>query len=220
MYSAMKFLAACKQYDIKPILGEEFYFDINGDTFAKSPSHLVLLAANEVGIGNLYRLSTLSNFPGGFYRVARLKPTMIKSRSEGLICLTACEKGMLAGAVADDDIVRAKAIMLLLEGLFPKVYIEIMPIEKREGLVKKLVAFATYFKRPYVVTNDVHYVAEGDTANHNLMVMVNTQGRMMDFAKGLWLKSKEEMGQSFDKFGDLSVGMETTIEIVEEVKYG
>jgi DNA polymerase III subunit alpha len=219
VYSAMKLLTICKEQGIKPILGEEFYFDANGDIPSKSPSHLVLLATNAVGINNLYRLSTLSSLEG-FYRVPRLKPSMIKGNSKGLICLTACEKGLFAQAIAAEDAKRAQAILELLDGLFPKVYIEVMPIEGREKLVNELVGYAVDINRPYVITNDVHYVNEKDYVPHGLMVKVNTQGRLTDFVKGLWLKSEDEMKQLFNSFGDLTRGMEMAAKIAAEVNYG
>lgn len=52
--------------------------------------HLVLVAANEVGLKNLFRLTSLSYQGDNFYRFPRMDFEMLKQHSEGIIASSAC----------------------------------------------------------------------------------------------------------------------------------
>ena len=60
--------------------------------------HLVLLAANQKGLENLYTMISKSYSDDNFYRYPRMDFDLLRKHSEGVVCLTACMSGVLAGA--------------------------------------------------------------------------------------------------------------------------
>lgn len=101
MTNLLPFYKAAKDVGIIPIMGVEAYFV--DDPLDKTPtnrksSHLVLLAKNHEGYRNLCKLSYLS-FTDGFYYRNRIGLEWLKAHKEGLVCLSACQGGVLANEV-------------------------------------------------------------------------------------------------------------------------
>ena len=66
---AMAFYKACKQNDIKPILGCEIYLSRGSMRERKRGyNHLTVLAKNQLGWKNLSRISSLANLEGLYYK--------------------------------------------------------------------------------------------------------------------------------------------------------
>ena len=95
MFGALEFYVAMKEEGINPIIGLEAYIH-NGDELndknIKQRFHLCLFAKNEVGYKNLMYLSSQS-FINGFYYYPRINKKLLRERSEGLICSSACLQG-------------------------------------------------------------------------------------------------------------------------------
>lgn len=60
--------------------------------------HLVIVAKNRVGLGNLFTLVKKS-FKHGFYRFPRIDYKMLKEHGEGLVVSTACIGGLASGLI-------------------------------------------------------------------------------------------------------------------------
>lgn len=83
------------------IVGCEFYYVDNPTE--KTPdnrknSHIILLAKNYEGFQNMLKLSELSHTEGYYYK-NRIGFEWLAKHSEGLVCLTACQGGVLANQV-------------------------------------------------------------------------------------------------------------------------
>jgi len=63
----------------------------------KARRHLVLLAQNEVGLKNLFKLISDSYRSENFYRYPRVDYAMLKEHNEGIIASSACLGGVYAG---------------------------------------------------------------------------------------------------------------------------
>ena len=59
--------------------------------------HLILLAQNQTGLSNLYRIVSESHDEEHFYRRPRTDFALLRKYSEGVICSSACMSGPLAG---------------------------------------------------------------------------------------------------------------------------
>ncbi len=59
--------------------------------------HLVLLAQNQTGLNNLFKLVSESYKYENFYRYPRMDYKMLKEHSEGIIASSACLGGVYAG---------------------------------------------------------------------------------------------------------------------------
>ena len=60
--------------------------------------HLVVIAKNQVGLGNLFTLVKKS-FKDGFYRFPRIDFKLLKEHGEGLVVSTACVGGLASGMI-------------------------------------------------------------------------------------------------------------------------
>src|SRR5688500_2105391 len=92
MFGAIDFYKRAKEAEIKPILGAEVY--VAGekgrtDRTEKVAHHLILLAKNEEGYGNLRYLVSMG-YLDGFYYHPRIDKQVLKEHSKGLVGLTAC----------------------------------------------------------------------------------------------------------------------------------
>jgi DNA polymerase-3 subunit alpha len=59
-------------------------------------SHLVLLAQNQTGLNNIFKLVSQSYKPGNFYRFPRIDLEMLREHGEGVIASSACLGGVYA----------------------------------------------------------------------------------------------------------------------------
>jgi len=98
LFGAVDFYKTCKAGDIKPILGLEAYIspttrqDRSMGKIDTAAYHLILLAADAEGWGNLMKLSSRS-FLEGFYYRPRIDRELLSQFNKGLICTTACLGG-------------------------------------------------------------------------------------------------------------------------------
>ena len=96
LYGAIEFYKECKEHDVKPIIGVDFYVALRSrnDKEARvdnERSRLVLLAENNTGYKNLLKLVTAS-FLEGFYYKPRIDRELLEKYNDGLIAISKEEK--------------------------------------------------------------------------------------------------------------------------------
>lgn len=218
----VEFYKECKKQGIKPIIGSEFYIcDDCEDRTVNRYFHLVLLAKNNTGLKNLYKLSSLS-YTKGFYYKPRTDKENLKKYSEGLICLTACIRGVVPYLLSEGDRDGAKKELLDYIGIFSKedVYVEIQNhnIEEEKKVIPLLSELAEECDVKVVCTNDVHYVNKEDRLYQDVLMCVQTQTKITDTDRmklqtdEFYLKSAEEMLSIF-KNGEY---LANTVEIADK----
>ena len=98
MYGVIEFYKAAKAQGIQPILGCEVYvapnsrFDRETVYGEDRYYHLVLLAENNEGYGNLVKIVS-KGFVDGYYYKPRVDFEVLKTYHEGIIALSACLAG-------------------------------------------------------------------------------------------------------------------------------
>ena len=105
MFAAIEFYSACKDNNVKPILGMDAYLAPGSrlekkqdrDSVQQGPRRLVLLAQNLNGYQNLCKLSTIG-YQEGFYWKPRIDYEVITKHNQDLICLTGGLRGEIAEA--------------------------------------------------------------------------------------------------------------------------
>ena len=115
MFGISEFYKKASKEGIKPLVGMEAYIVMEGSRFEKGKqdlgngrsrkkiyNHLVLLAKNETGYRNLIKLCS-QGFTEGFYYKPRIDLELLKQRSEGLICTSACPSGPISVPLINDD---------------------------------------------------------------------------------------------------------------------
>ncbi len=96
MYGVVDFYQECMKQSIKPIIGCEVYL-ASGSHLEKNNRdmyHLILLAENDVGYHNLMKIVSVGQLEGFYYR-PRVDKDVLRTYSEGVICLSACIAGEL-----------------------------------------------------------------------------------------------------------------------------
>ena len=216
MYGAVKFYNEAKKAGIKPILGVEAYlakksrFDkeagIDDDQY-----HLILLAKNQTGYGNLMKLVTKANLEGFYYK-PRMDMELLKDYAEGLIASSACLGGEIPFLVRQGNWTKAKKkTEEFLEIFGDDFYLEIMdntiPDQKKvnQGLIK----LSRELGVPLLATNDVHYLEKEDAEAQDALMAIQMQKKITDKNRlsmlkwpDFYLKSAEEMEAAFREYPD------------------
>ena len=210
LYGAVPFYKACQEAGIKPIIGMEIYL-IDGNLQdrvrnAAPPFHLVLLAENEQGYGNLLKLATIANTEGN-YILPRLNKDVLARHAEGLIALSACREGEVARLLLAGEPEAAKQAALWYSRTFgpEHFYLELADhgLESERRLNARLVQLGEDTGIPLVVTNNVHYVRREDHAIHDILLAigegktVGEENRRRYETDQFYLKSGEEMARAF-----------------------
>ncbi|MFH1410883.1 MAG: PHP domain-containing protein, partial [Patescibacteria group bacterium] len=132
MHGAIEFYKACKQHNIKPILGCEVYVAFNKLTDKRHQidnkrTHAVLLAETQEGYENLLAMATVASLEGYYYK-PRVDWDLLKKHSKGLIALSGCLMGDIPQAILNSDTGRAKEMIERFQSVFGKenFYLELM----------------------------------------------------------------------------------------------
>ena len=179
----------------------------------KSPSnHIILLAKNEVGRINLYRLVSMSHI-NYYHNQAKIPKSQIALHREGLIIGSACEQGELYQAIlnkkSEDEIIRIAKFYDYLE-IQPNGNNEFMVREERyedinshedlEKINRKIIELGERLNIPVVATCDVHFLNPEDEV-YRRVLMAGKGFKDADLQAPLYLRTTEEMMAEFDYLG-------------------
>ncbi|MGZ6339334.1 MAG: DNA polymerase III subunit alpha, partial [Candidatus Limnocylindrales bacterium] len=211
LYGAVAFVQAAAAKGIKPLVGVETYVarrsmrDKEGKADAQ-PFHLVLLAQDWQGYQNLCRLVTDAHLDGYYYK-PRIDREHLAKYSQGLIGLSACLNGEIARSLEVDDWESARRIAGDYGEIFGKdrFYLELQDhgLPEQRRLNEQLLRLAPEVGLPLVVTNDLHYVVEGQSEAHDVLLCVgtgsnlDTPGRMRFETHEFYVKSAAQMAALF-----------------------
>ena len=177
------------------------------------PYHAIILAKNDLGRINLYRLITESHLVYFHNRRPRIPKSLVEKYREGLILGSACEAGELYQALmaGQSDIQIARLVSFY-------DYLEIQPVGNNAFMIgsdkhrninseedirdinRKIVALGEQFHKPVVATCDVHFLDPEDEVYRRIIMA----GRGMDDADNqapLYLHTTEEMLEEFAYLG-------------------
>ncbi|MDX1809031.1 MAG: DNA polymerase III subunit alpha [Sulfurospirillaceae bacterium] len=234
MFGAIDFYKTMKSVGIKPIIGMEAYIhnkDEIDDKSTKQRFHLCLHAKNEIGYKNLMYLSSQS-FINGFYYYPRINKKMLRERSEGLICTSACLQGEVNwhlntnnprnvqfGAKGYEG---AKAVALEYKDIFgDDFYLELMRhgIGDQQYIDESTIRLSKETGIKIIATNDTHYLKEDNAEAHEAFMCIamnkefDDPNRLRHSVHEFYLKSPEEIAQLY---ADIPEAILNTQEIVEK----
>jgi error-prone DNA polymerase len=167
LYGAVRFAEAAQRHGIRPIFGAEV-------TLAGG-RHLTLLVENEAGWTNLCRLLTLAQqrAPKG---QAALPPAALAGHTAGLIALSGCRQGEIAGALLGRDRAAALRAAHRYRELFGSdhFWLELQHHLRPEDdrLVAELVGLAAQVGLGFVATNNVHYAGRAGRPLQDVLVCI------------------------------------------------
>ena len=173
--------------------------------------HGIILAANEVGRVNLYRLISESHLTY-FNRRPRMPKSLINKYREGLIIGSACEAGELYRAVlygeGEDEITRlcnfydyyeiqpvGNNMFLLDDEKAP-----VKTVEDLQDVNRKICDLGKQFGKPVVATCDVHFLDPEDEVYRRIM-MAGKGFHDADRQPPLFFRTTDEMLAEFQYLG-------------------
>ncbi len=183
------------------------------DLVRKLPSyHAIILAKNDLGRINLYRLVSESHLTY-FSRHPRIPKSLVEKYREGLILGSACEAGELYRALLDgqSDVQIARLVNFY-------DYLEIQPvgnnkfmiasdkmrdinsIEDIQNINRRIVKLGEQFHKPVVATCDVHFLDPEDEV-YRRIIMAGKGFDDADDQAPLYLHTTEEMLEEFSYLG-------------------
>jgi DNA polymerase-3 subunit alpha len=196
--------------------------------------HLTVLAKNEVGLKNLFKLST-NAWLEGFYYKPRIDLDELIKYKDGLIVATGCQSSVINDHVCVGK--RKKALNIadrLYNEFGSELWLEVMPHEGEDQVLSNKFAMELmerWDKRVgMVATQDAHYVDKTDMDAHEVLLCIGTRDNMSNpdrfrFGDGeLYLKSRKEMFDSFMKYHSYMGGklikrsLNSTLDVADEIQ--
>lgn len=208
MYGVIEFYKTAKAAGINPILGCEVYVAPNSRFDREHVSgedryyHLVLLAENNVGYGNLMKIVS-KGFVDGFYYRPRVDMEVLERFHEGIIATSACIAGEVQRELLRGDYEKAKKTALKYEACFGKgnFFLELQDhgLPQQKMVNPQLIRLSEETGIELVVTNDVHYTYAKDAEAHDILLCIQTGKKLQDedrmrYEGGqYYVKSEQEM---------------------------
>ena len=237
VFGAFDFYKTMKNAGVKPIIGIEAYvapesrFDKKRVKWAEGGeddvsaggayTHMTLWAENNVGLANLFRLSSLASLEGFYYK-PRMDRELLSQYSQGLIATTGCAAGEIQTRIRMGAYNEARAAAANYRDIFgaDNYFVEIMDhdIEIERRVKDDLLKLAKELGLPLVATNDLHYTYADDAKHHEALLCIQSGTTLADpkrfkfEGKEYYLKDAATMRRIFK---DLEIACDNTLAIAE-----
>jgi DNA polymerase-3 subunit alpha len=199
VFGAFDFYKSMQSEGVKPIIGIEAYvapesrFDKKRVKWADGGeddvsgggayTHMTILAENNLGLSNLFKLASLASLEGFYYK-PRVDTELLQKYSAGLIATTGCPGGEIQtrlrmGAYQEARAAAAKYLEIFGSGNF---YVELMDhgLEIERRVKDGLLQLSKDLGIPLLATNDLHYVYAGDARHHEAILSVGSGSTLAD----------------------------------------
>ena len=199
VFGAYDFYKKAKNAGVKPIIGIEAYVapesrfekkrvkwadggedDVSG---GGAYTHMTLLAENNTGLSNLFKLSSLASLEGYYYK-PRMDRDLLSKYASGIIATTGCPGGEIQTRLRMGAFKEAKQAASELRDIFgaENFYLEIMDhgIEIENRVKEDLLKLGKELGLPLLATNDLHYTHHEDAASHEALLCVQSGSTLAD----------------------------------------
>ncbi len=221
LFGAIEFYEKCTNAGIKPIIGMEAYQAIRSlHEKEREYYHLTLLAENDEGLRNLFKLSSIS-YLEGFYYKPKIDKGVLSKYSKGIVALSGCPKGEIAQTLLRKGEEHARKVLYEFLDIFGRenFYLELQDVGLDEN--RKINAFLLEQARKndlkLVATNDVHYVRKEDKRIQDILLSISTgeDGFKIEVDE-IYMKTPKQM---YELFKGLEHALKNTLEIAERTEY-
>jgi DNA polymerase-3 subunit alpha len=219
LHGVIDFYKACKNSEIKPIIGSEIYCtndEDNTEEKQKDNYHLVVLAKNNEGYRELLYLVSNANLSNFYYKPRVSMSNLLRHGANGnLIVTSACLGGPLAkhleeitdenkGLTLRDTNQHAEKILNnLLASFKENLYLEIQHNDELKQIPYNswLVEMAHKYDIKTTIATDAHFLKREDHRLHALMMAMQlhrtideyNSDNSMRYSEHNYVKSTEEM---------------------------
>jgi len=199
VFGAFEFNKQAMKAGVKPIIGIEAYIapesrfekkrvkwaeggedDVSG---GGAYTHMTILAENNSGLSNLFKLSSLASLEGFYYK-PRMDRELLSKYSTGLIATTGCPGGEIQTRLrmgAYKEAIRAASELRDIfgpENFFLEVMDHQIDIESR--VRADLLKLGKELGLPLLATNDLHYTKHEDAGAHEALLCVQSGSTIAD----------------------------------------
>ena len=202
----------------------------------KKRSHLILLAQNQTGLENIFKLISESYEGDNFYRFPRMDYAMLKEHSEGIIAMSACLGGVYAGNMWDNREDGSEAILeamrettrQMIEVFGDRWYGELQwnAVPEQHELNKYVIQMHQEFGIPLVSTADSHYPSQTAWKDRLLYKKLGWLGKNLEMATDLpvdvdevgyelYPKNGEEMWKAYKHYSE-GAGVEYDDDLIRQ----
>ena len=199
VFGAFEFYKQATKVGVKPIIGIEAYVapesrhekkkvqwasggedDVSG---GGAYTHMTILAENNQGLANLFRLSSLASLEGYYYK-PRMDRELLSRYADGLIATTGCPGGEIQTRLRMGNYREALRAASDYRDIFgaANFYLEVMDhgIDIENRAKADLLKLGKELKLPLLATNDLHYVFHEDAPAHEALLCVQSGSTLAD----------------------------------------
>ena len=172
---------------------------------------MTLWAENNVGLHNLFRLSSKASLEGYYYQ-PRFDAELLEKHGKGIIGTTGCPSGEVNRWLQAGNYDKALSTAATMREILGQdnYFVELMDhglgIERRHR--EDLLKIAKNLNLKLVATNDLHYVYPEDARMHEVLLCIGTRSTMDDpkrfkfDAQDFYLKTAAEMREVWRELPD------------------
>jgi DNA polymerase-3 subunit alpha len=237
VFGAFDFYKQAVKAGVKPIIGIEAYVapesrfekkkvqwadggddDVSG---GGAYTHMTILAENNHGLANLFRLSSLASLEGYYYK-PRMDRELLSKYADGLIATTGCPGGEIQTRLRMGNYKEAMRAASDYRDIFGahNFFLELMDhgIDIETRVREDLIKLGRELKLPLLATNDLHYTRHEDAPAHAALLCVQSGTTLADPKRfkfdndEFYLKSPAQMRELFK---DLPEACDNTLLIAE-----
>ena len=193
-------------------------------------THMTMLAENNEGMHNLFKLSTLAS-RDGYFKKPRMDINILSQHSKGIIATTGCPSGELQTRLRLGQWNEAVKYVDKMQNIFGRdnYFLELMDHDMKatniERIVKEdLLRIGKHMNIPLLATNDLHYARRDQALSHEQLLALQSGSTMADLTydqggkrfafsgEEFYIKSADEMEQIF---GHMPEALTNTLAIAE-----
>lgn len=191
---------ACEEPDnedhkTKAIYGVEVYhcYDVENNPNANR-FHLVLLAKNNEGLKNIYKICTHAGmhlYHGKQKNFPVTDMSYLSSHGNGIIASSACLGGLIPQCILSGNIDAAERHARYFKDVFDEFYLELQAMDDSDQLFVNTVLCKISKKLdiPLIITSDSHYLHKDDKKYHDILKSIAHQ---KPFGCDAYLRTPEE----------------------------
>jgi DNA polymerase-3 subunit alpha len=167
--------------------------------------HIVLLAMNQTGLNNIFKLVSQSYDGDNFYRKPRIDFAMLQEHNEGIIALSACLGGIYAGCYWENREQGSEAVLGCMRTITNKMFnifgdrwygeLQWNAIPEQHELNQYVIKMHEEFGIPLVSTCDSHYPSPAAWTDRELYKKIGWLGK----GKPEWMS--DELPESVEEIG-------------------